>query len=135
LFVVRSFYNVYDDSRFPWKSVWRTKVALRVAFLAWLAALGKILIVDNMRKQYVIVIDKCCIRKKNGKSVDNLFLHCEVAGALWDVLFSRFGLSWVMLRRVVDLYACWWIASSVWSVVWKMVPFCLLWCLWREINL
>jgi hypothetical protein len=36
LFGVKSFYSVmgcHDCVRFPWKSVWRTKVLLRVAFL------------------------------------------------------------------------------------------------------
>jgi hypothetical protein len=56
--------------------------------------------------------------------VDHLLLHCEVASAIWIVFFSRFGLSWVMRRRVVDLYTCWWTAGSFWSAtVWKMVPF------------
>jgi hypothetical protein len=60
----------------------------------------------------------------------NLLLHCEIDGALWDVFFGRFGLSSVMPKRVVDLYACWWIAGSVWSAtVWKMMPSCMLWCL------
>jgi hypothetical protein len=37
--------------------------------------------------------------------------------------------------RVVDLFACWWSVGSTQSaIVWKMVPPCLLWCLWREIN-
>jgi len=49
--------------------------------------------------------------------------------------FSRFGLSWVMPDRVVDLFACWWMGGSSQSVVvWKMMPSCLLWCLWRERN-
>jgi hypothetical protein len=41
-----------------------------------------------------------------------------------------FGLSWLIcLRRVVDLFVCWWYASSTESfVVWKMRPSCLLWC-------
>jgi len=49
--------------------------------------------------------------------------------------FSRFGLSWVMPRRVVDLYGCWWTADDTQnSAMWKMLPSCLLWCLWRERN-
>jgi hypothetical protein len=35
-----------------------------------------------------------------------------VAYAIWTAFFSCFGLSWVMSRQVVDLYACWWTASS-----------------------
>jgi hypothetical protein len=53
------------------------------------------------------VIDRCCMYKMNGESVDHLFLHCEVARVLWDAIFSRLSLSWVMPLRVVDLFACW----------------------------
>jgi len=38
---------------------------------------------------------------------DHLLLHCDVAYAIWIAFFSCFGLSWVMPRYVVDLYACW----------------------------
>jgi hypothetical protein len=40
-----------------------------------------------------------------------------------------------MPHRVVDLFACWWKGGrSQSAVVWKMVPCCLIWCLWRERN-
>jgi hypothetical protein len=40
-----------------------------------------------------------------------------------------------MLRCVVDMYVCWWTTSSTLSAaVWKMVPICLYWCLWMEMN-
>jgi hypothetical protein len=106
-----------------------------VAFFAWLAALGKILTLDNLRKRRVIVIDRCCLCKINGEYVDHLLLHCEVARVLWNAIFSRFSLSWAMPLRVVDLFTCWWTGGRTRSVVvWKMVPSCLLWCLWREQN-
>jgi hypothetical protein len=53
LFPVRSLYSVLvcnEGLRFPWKCVWWTKVHLRAAFSAWLAALGKIFTLDNPRK-------------------------------------------------------------------------------------
>jgi hypothetical protein len=53
LFDVRLFYNVlipHDNTHFPWRSIWRNKVPLRVAFFVWPAALGKILTIDNLRK-------------------------------------------------------------------------------------
>jgi hypothetical protein len=69
-----------------------------------------------------------------GEFVDHLLLHCEVAYAFWNVFSSRFGLSWVMPKQVVDLYT-WWIVGNTRSVaVWKMVSSCLLCCLWREMN-
>jgi hypothetical protein len=120
---------------FPWKSIWRTKAPVKVAFFAWSAALGKILTIDNLRKRHVIVIDRCCMCKRQGESVDHLLLHCETACALWDTILSRFGLSWVMPLRVIELFECWWTGGrSNSAVVWKMVPLCLMWCLWRERN-
>lgn len=61
------------------------------------------------------MVDKCCMCKRDGLSVDYLFLHCEVA--LWSVFYSRFGLSWVMPRRVAGLYTCWWTSGSNQSAV------------------
>jgi hypothetical protein len=107
---------------------------LKLAFFTWSAALGKILSMDNLRKRHVIVIDRCYMCKRNVESVNHL-LHCEVVCALWNAIFSNFGLSWVMPLQVVDLFVCWWTCSRSRSVVvWKMVPSCLLWCLWRERN-
>jgi hypothetical protein len=137
-FDVRSFYKSLafkETSHFPWKSSWRTKVPLKVAFFAWAAELGKILTLDNLRKRRVIVIDRCYMCKKNGESVDHLLIHYDVTCVLWNAIFSRFNLSWVMPCQVVDLFACWWTGGcSRNAVVWKMVPCCLLWCLWRERN-
>jgi hypothetical protein len=72
--------------------------------------------------------------KKNGESANHLLLHCEVACANGNVFFKCFRLSWVMPGRVVDLFACWWIAGSTRSAVVWMMHLCLLWCLWWERN-
>jgi hypothetical protein len=53
LFDVRSFYNVlipHDNTAFLWRC-WQNKAPLRVAFFAWLAALGKLLILDKLMKR------------------------------------------------------------------------------------
>jgi hypothetical protein len=83
----------------------------------------------------IIVMDRCCLCKRNGKPVDHLLLHCNVASAIWSAFFSCFGLSWVMPRSVVDLLNCWWSFGKLRSsAVWKMVPTCLFWCVWKERN-
>jgi hypothetical protein len=115
----------------PWKSVWQTQASLRAAFFVWSAALGKILILDNLKKCHIIVINKCCMCKRSKETVDHLLLYCEVAFAVWYAIFSRFGLAWVMPRQVFNLLACWWsLGRRRSTVVWKMVPTCLFWCLW-----
>jgi hypothetical protein len=74
-FDVRSFYKVLarkDNFPFPWKSIWRIKVPLKVAFFAWSTALGNILTIDNIRKRHVLVADWCYLCKRNGESVSPL---------------------------------------------------------------
>jgi hypothetical protein len=101
----------------------------------WTAALGKILTQDNLRKRRVIVINRCCMCKKTEETVDHLLLHCDVASVLWNSLFNRFGMSWVMPRRVIDLLAYWWSSGrSRSAAVWKTAPICIFWCLWWERN-
>jgi hypothetical protein len=38
------------------------------------------------------VVNRCWLCKSDGESVDHLLLHCGVANALWNVIFSWFGL-------------------------------------------
>jgi hypothetical protein len=139
VFKVKSYFSSLaggEGSRFPWKSVWRTQAPSRAAFFAWPAALGKILTADNLKKRKIVIVDRCYLCKRDGETVDHLLLHCDVASTLWNHVFSRFGMSWVMPRRVVDLFSCWWKAGrSRSAAVWKMVPICILWCVWKERNL
>jgi hypothetical protein len=85
-------YSMFDLSIASWvagktlfslgRVFWWTKTPLRVALFTWSTALQKILAIDNLRKRYVIVIDRCYMCKRNGESVDHLLHHCEAACAL-----------------------------------------------------
>uniref|UniRef100_A0A2N9HVH9 Elongation factor P C-terminal domain-containing protein n=1 Tax=Fagus sylvatica TaxID=28930 RepID=A0A2N9HVH9_FAGSY len=121
---------------FPWKIIWKAKVPPRIAFFSWTAALGKILTIDNLRKRHLIIIDRCCLCKLNGESVDHLLLHCPLARELWSMVFGLFGLDWVMPCKVIQLWAAWQIRSADLRnmAIWRMVPHCVIWCLWRERN-
>ena len=138
-FEVRSFYSALiqpSSSYFPWRSVWKAKVHSRVAFFLWTAALGKILTTDNLRKRRVTILDWCCMCKADGESVNHLLLHCPVARDLWNIIFSLFGISWVMPRGVVDLISCWNGCKGRQEAgkIWKVIPHCIMWCLWCERN-
>jgi len=85
VFKVKSFFSSLVGSegrRFPWKSVWQIQAPSWASFLAWTAALGKILTVDNLRKQKIIIVDRCYLCKRDGKFVDHLLLHYDVASTL-----------------------------------------------------
>ncbi|XP_059638831.1 uncharacterized protein LOC132281113 [Cornus florida] len=61
-FDVRSFFRsltAEPGGSFPWKSVWRSKAPLKVAFFAWTSILGKILTQDNLRRRNQVVVNRC----------------------------------------------------------------------------
>lgn len=49
---------------------------------------------------------------------------------------TLFGVSWVMLKEVVELLASWpgKFRKHENGVIWNMVPHCLMWGIWRERN-
>jgi hypothetical protein len=60
LFDVRPYYNVlvpHDNTPFPWEEYLAEQGSLKSSFFAWSVALGKILITDNLRKRYIIVVE------------------------------------------------------------------------------
>jgi len=52
------------------------------------------------------------------------------------MVFGLFGVSWVMPSSVVGLLACWQghFGRLRNGVIWKIVPPCLMWCIWKERN-
>ena len=120
----------------PWKRIWKTKAPPRVAFFVWVAALGRILTIDNLRRRHVIVLDWCCMCKESGESISHMLLHCPVARELWSFMCSNFGIQWVMPGGVLNLLYCW--GDSCHSIrirkLWDMVPPCVFWCIWWERN-
>ena len=81
------------------------------------------------------ILDWCCLCKCNGESVDHLLLHCGEVFRLWSFALRSFGVSWVLLKRVIDSLAGWrnWLGKHP-SNVWNLVPHCVMWIIWRERN-
>ncbi len=78
----------------------------------------------------------CYFCKRDGVMVYHFLLHCPTSRELWDMVFALYGFQWVMLRKVVDLLACWQDTFG-WhwhSGIWICIPHCLMWCIWRERN-
>ena len=52
------------------------------------------------------------------------------------MVLGLFGVQWVMPCRVLDLWAGWQgrYGDHRNLVVWRMVPHCVMWCLWQERN-
>ena len=101
-----------------------------------MVSLRKLFTVENLRKQKIILVSWCCLCKRNGEIVDYLLLHFPFLKEVWGIVSTVFGVQWVMPRKVIDLLACWQ-GCFGWhqhSVIWKCIPHCLMWCIWRERN-
>ena len=138
-FAVRSYYQVLTksfDQSFPWKTVWKSKVPSRVAFFVWIVALGNVLTIDNLRRRWILILDWCCMCKRNGESVDHLLIHSPIAFDLKSMVFTLFGIHWVMPKTVEELLACWQgkFGSHRNSAIRIVVLHCLMWCIWQERN-
>jgi hypothetical protein len=110
LFEVKSYYRALSPCglfSFPWKSVWRSKAPPRVAFFVWTVVRSKILTLDNLGRRGMVVVNRCWLYEMEGESVNHLLLHCAAVSGLWNAFFARFGLCWVMLRSVKELFASW----------------------------
>ena len=51
-------------------------------------------------------------------------------------VWALFGLQWVIPHGVSDLFSSWQGSfGGHWSIdLWRAVPYCVLWCIWRERN-
>lgn len=79
--------------------------------------------------------------KKDGETLDHLLLHCLVAHELWSLVFSFFGVNWVMPGSILELLASWrqklgsgGESSSMELLGWGATQSCLMWCIWLERN-
>ena len=114
----------------------KVTICPRVAFFSWSAFLGKILTTDNLHKRRVLVLDWCYMCKKCGESVDHLLLHCPIACEMWSLVFCLFGIHWVMPQKVFELFESWQgkFGRHRNIELWRIVPYCLLWCIWCKRN-
>ncbi len=96
--------------------------------------MGKILTADNLRRCGIVLVSWCCMCKASGESVGHLLLHYPYAKEIWDMVFALFGIQWVMPRSVLVLFECWQgnLGGHQNIVLWRAVPHCVMWCLWRE---
>ncbi|KAJ9707665.1 hypothetical protein PVL29_002622 [Vitis rotundifolia] len=69
--------------------------------------------------------------------VDHLLLHCVKTRVLWNLLFSLFGVAWVLSGSVKETLLGWHGAfvGKTRKKAWQMAPLCIFWTVWKERNL
>ena len=136
-FDIRSYYNKIRGGSipsFPWKSIWKVKIPKKVAFFIRTAANGQTLTLDNLMFWSLSLVNRCCMCYYNEKSMNHLLLHSPIAHS-WVQMLQVFRIQWVMPGSMESLVFCWsyWLGKFT-SDIWNMVPGCLMWVVWMEIN-
>lgn len=94
------------------KNIWIPSVPSKVAFFSWLVAHNKYLTINNLVRMKWELPNRCIMCRKVVESVDHLFIHCEVAKSLWELIFHLFGIKWVLPSSSHDLISNWWVKGK-----------------------
>ena len=79
---------------------------------------------------------KCSVCYAHEESIDHILLHCEKTRVLWELLFSIFGVYWVIHSTVTETLLGWhdFFVGRKQKKVWRTTPLCLFWTIWKERN-
>ena len=138
-FSVKSLYYVYEldnPSLFPSSCISNVWVKPKISFFVWEATWGKILTLDLIQKRGWAFANRCFLCYEKEETIDHLLLHCTKTRVLWDLLFTLFGVSWVLLSSVRETLLSWHgsFVSKKRKKVWRATPLCIFWTVWKARN-
>ena len=139
IFSVKSLYSILDSRRgvqFPINIIWNPCVPTKVGFFAWEAFWGKVLTLDQLKKRGQCLANRCFLCCEEEESIDHILIQCSKARVLWELLFTLFGVSWVLPYSVRDTLSGWsgFNMGKKRRKVWKAAPSCIFWVVWKERN-
>ena len=109
---------------------------MRVSFFSWEASWNKILTIDQLKRRGWDTPNRCCLCKEKEETSDHLILFCKKATMLWSLIFSLFGVQWILHTKIKRNLLGWhnvFVGKSR-EKAWRASPLCLMWALWRETN-
>ena len=115
-FSVKSLYYALDlgnPSLFPSSCIWNVWVQPKISLFALEATWGKALTLDLIPKRGWALENRCFLCHEKEEAINHLLLHCAKTRVLWDLLFTLFGVSWVLPSSVREtLLNAWFICGQ-----------------------
>ena len=108
-FSVRSLYSSLEEGRS--KSFLSGMCGMLGFHLIWVSSLerwlGEKLTLDQLQRRGWSFANKCFLCYTHKESIDHILLHCNKARVLWQLLFSLFGIPWVIHSSIRDTLLGW----------------------------
>ena len=98
---------ILSSPLFPSGSIWRSSAPSKMAFFTWEASWGKVLTLDQLQRRGHFLANRCFLCLSEVETVDHLLLHCAKTRVLWNLLFSLFGVSWILSCSVKETLLGW----------------------------
>ena len=67
----------------------------------------KALTLDQLQKRGWALVNRCYLCQRHEESIDHILLHCVKTKTLWALLFSMFGVLWVLPATVKETLLGW----------------------------
>ncbi|RVX21330.1 hypothetical protein CK203_002101 [Vitis vinifera] len=84
----------------------------------------------------LVFLQRCFLCCAEEETINNILVHCPKARVMWDLVFSLFGVTWVLPLTIRDTLLGWF-ASFVdkkRGKTWQAAPLYLFWTVWKERN-
>ena len=62
---------------------------------------------DKLQRRVISLVNRCFLCQEAEELVDHLLLHCSKTRVLWELLFSLFGVNWIISGSVRDMLLGW----------------------------
>ena len=138
-FSVKSLYLALEvgcPSLFPSSCIWNVLVQPKISFFAWEATWGKALTLDMVQKRGQALANRYFMCLEKEETINHLLLHCSRTRVLWDLLFTLFGVSWVLPSSVRETLLSWngFFLGKKHKKAWRAAPLHIFWTVWKARN-
>ena len=106
----------------------------------WLSFHGQLLLVRFLQLTFakgtlLFLIGVTCVRDVRNRWIIFCFIT-PITFEMWSLVLCLFGLHWVIPQKVIELFESWQINFRQHRNIdfWRLVPHCLMWCIWSERN-
>ena len=125
-----------NDISFPKNCIWVDRVPTKVAFFAQEVMWGKVLTLDRLQKRGWQLPNRCYLCGCKEETVNYILLHYIVVRVLWEIVLVLFDIQWVFPEIVKGVLISWRgpFVGKKRKKVWKSIPLCIFWMVWKERN-